>query len=183
MGLCQRIKTDRVLYDERIFINETENAIPLGVKPAAGSTISRNKSSAEVAVVECDVVRSGSAITAVDVTLFIEKNIVVDQPGELPDLLFEFSFQKTFRVPLVKIGEATISPADAARADCQIVDMTATDVLTLTNPSSDTATATATVKDELVVAVKLKLVVPHDQILVALCPANMSTLATVTVKS
>ncbi len=63
MGLCQRIKTDRVLYDERVFLTETEGAIPLGIVPAAGSVINRDASSVDVAVTECDLVRSTTGAT------------------------------------------------------------------------------------------------------------------------
>lgn len=173
MGLCQRIKTDRVLYDERVFLTESEPAIPLGIVPARGSFIVVGESSVDVAVVECDLVRRDDTITGATITLFIDKNIVVRQPDTMPSIPFEFSFQRTFPVSLAKIFEASIDPADVARARCQIFDLTATDTLALSDDRR-------TLSETLLVAVKLKIVV-EDQILVALCPENMSTLATLMV--
>jgi len=173
VGFCQRIKTDRVLYDERIFITENEPNIRLGREVPEG-VIRPGLSQVEVAVVECDLVRGrGGQITDVDVTLFIDKTIVVEETTNLRGLIpFEFSFRRTFRVPLAKIADATIDPADAARAHCQIVDIAAEDLLRLT--SGDT------LSELLEVSIKLKIVV-EDQILVMLCPHNARALAGLTV--
>jgi len=146
MGLCQRIKTDRVLYDERVFLTDSE-VIPLSVELASGSFINRDASSVDVAVVECDLVRRGDTITGATITLFIDKNVVVTQLDTLPSIPFEFSFQRTFPVSLAKIFDASIDPADAARAHCQIFGLTATDTLAL-------STDRTTISETLLVAVR-----------------------------
>lgn len=172
MGFCSRIKTDRVIYDERIFVTETEPAIPIGVDVPVGSIIDPLTSTVSVSVVECDLTLDiAGAITGATVTLDVQKDISIIVPAPAPPISLEYSFQRAFPVVFAKIADATIDPADVPRARCQIVEIAATDTLALI------LVPTPSLSETLLVQMKLKIVV-EDQILVALCPPNLSTTAT-----
>jgi hypothetical protein len=176
MGFCTLIKTDRVLYDEIVFCRD-EETVPISEEVPDGSTILTDQSRVTVTVVNCTPVVVGGVITAVTARIHIRKDIVIDRPDPLPDLTLEFSFVREFTCPLSKADHAFIAPEDVARAACQIVNITASDTLTLTTGE------TPSFNQVLVMASKLKLVVPHDQIFVGTCPNNLTANAVLTVST
>ncbi|HBT17674.1 MAG TPA: hypothetical protein DEB05_12065 [Firmicutes bacterium] len=175
MGFCTLIKTDRVLYDEIVFCRD-EETVPINEEVPAGSMILVDQSKVTVTVINCTPVVVSGVITSVTAQVHIRKDIVIDRPEPLPNLTLEFSFVRQFTCPLSKTpdGHAFIAPEDVVRAACQIVNITARDTMTLTTGTSPSF------HQVLVMAAKLKLVVPHDQVFVGTCPSTVTANAVIT---
>ncbi len=165
VGMCQRIKTERVLYDQRLFITENETDVPLDLGGA--TLVGVTNPVIQIDILDCDV-DFGDPNLMIPPTVTLRANFIIEFTGSLSDGTtrnFEFSFIRTFGpFTLPKLDVTGLTPDELRRAFCQIFD------ITMVAPPVLTFDAVAGTFDILIqAAVKLKLVV-FDQIMVALCP-------------
>ncbi len=168
MNFCTLIKTERVLYDEIIFAHDTET-IDISEEIPGGSSIEEESLAVLVTMTECTPVIDNGTITGVEGLFHIDMNVTILRP-DLPDLELGYSFFKEFEVPISKAGDAFFAPEDVERAICSIVDIKSHDTIVLN------VGAEPTLFHDLTVAMKLKLVVPNEQIFVRSCPSTSASL-------
>ena len=173
MGFCQLIRVDRVLYDEIIFCID-EETIPINEEVTPGSSIDEENSKVQVTILNCSPVIEDNHITSVTGLLHIIKDVIITRP-DLPDLVLEYSFNKEFTCPLSKIEDAFIADEDVSKAVCRIAYITSYDEMTLSPGTEPSFT------ERLVASIKIKLVVPYEQLFVGTCPGNLSSNAEITI--
>lgn len=175
MKYCNRILTERELYDQQVFAIDTETAIPLGITTLpVGSVIDPTASTVTVSVVGCELIGPPLAITGANITLDIRKNIVINPPAPASPIQTAVSLQKIVPVVFTKITEAVIDVADIPKADCRISNVSATEDLTLI------ILPTPAITETLQVSMYLVVVVP-DSLLVPACPPNLTATATINI--
>lgn len=164
MSSCLLIKTDRVLYDEMIFAFDEEEIIINNIVPLASNIIKR-ESGIKVTLKECSPVYDNGSIVGVEGLFHIDMVVAIRRGDSLANLTLAYSFDKEFFSPLSKIEDAFIEAEDMARAVCRIVELVSDDQMLLT-PGE-----TPLLFHRLSVNMKLKLVVPNEQIFVNVCPS------------
>lgn len=175
MGFCNRILTDREIYDQQIFITDIETAIPLGITTLpVGSVLDLAASTVTASVVECDLIKTPLTITGANITLDIQKNLVITPPSPAAPIPVAFSLRKVFPVTFSKITEAFIDIADIPKAECRISGVTAVDELTLI------ILPTPAITETLQVSMYLVVVVP-DKLLVPACKSDLTATATLSI--
>lgn len=165
MGMCQRIKTERVLYDQRIFIDDNETDVPLDLGGA--TLIAVTNPVIQIDIIDC-AVDFGDPAMMIPPSVTLRANFIIEFTGSLSNGTtrnFEFSFLRAFGpFTLPKLDVTGLTADELRRAFCQIFDITM-----VTPPVLTIDTAAGTFDISIQAAVKLKLVV-FDQIMVALCP-------------
>lgn len=172
MHICERIKTERVLYDQRVFLRDDEKMVPLGL-PTGVHLVSITSPVIQIDVVECEVDFGPPPPSPPAAGALIRALLIIEFVGHLTDNTtrnFEFSFPIEANVALPKLNRTLFTEDEIARAICQVFD-----VQTNGHPKLTCHADTFDVFVE--IAVKLKIAV-LDQIVVALCPhANSQTLS------
>lgn len=168
MGMCNRIKTERVLYDQRVFLSDTETGVPLQLPPDV-TLVNAANPLIQVTLMECDVNFDTTPPTLTVTPYFIVSFTGVLSNGEVRQFDFSFPGSPT-SIPLVKLDRTVLTPDEIMRAFCQVfsVETTGTPTLRFTGVTFDIAFG---------LGVLIKIVV-FDQIFVAACPpANTLTLS------
>ncbi len=164
MGFCQRIKYNRVFYDQRSTI-EVLNEVNVSLANLIAAGIDITTVNVEASIIECDVDVANQTAT---IEFFIKKTLTF-----VDDSVIEFSFNPTATgISLPKLGETTIPDEFLDRLQCQIFDFTPIETFTY-SPASQLF------NDQLSIDLTLK-VSAEDQALFTLCPPNLTRTVTVT---
>lgn len=179
MGMCEKIKTNRVIYDELISgVVVDDETISLS-KYTRANPVSIDESQTEVvvSVLECDLERDPQTgyITGkiTNLIIHIEKRVVINLDAGEP-LILQFSFNR--RIPdfmLTKFNDAYITNEDLRFAHCQVHDFVPIDSLVLIPEYR-------LLRETLIASFTIKIS-REDQMIVALCPS--STFAEITTSS
>lgn len=162
MALCQRVKIDRVFYDQRMTLSVlNENIFLTGLLPAG---IPLDNVTVDVSVVSCDFDLANQTI---DIEFFVKKTLTFG------NIVIEFSFNPLVPdIPLPKLGETNIPTEFLDRLKCQVFDF-----IPLETASYDPANQNFIDTLDIDITIKIDAV---DQILVSLCPNDNTRTVTVT---
>lgn len=163
MAQCQRIRVDRVFYDQRFTIDPVvDEDVNLAGLVAPG--VALNSVTVDVTVTNCEV---DIANETLDLEFFILKTL-----NFADDTILEFSFNASVSdIALPKLGDTTIPDEFLDRLRCEAFDFTPTETFTYDPVTQDFT-------DTLAIEITIKIVA-FDQILVNLCPSDMTRTVTV----
>jgi len=165
MGFCEKFHVPQVICDEIFCFTDTRtfNACR---DVELGATVS---GTIDLHVTECDITVVDNLIVA-NVQFLVQKELTVNQGVNSFDQEFAYRINRNFAFQACAANDI---PADVAVADleCRVLRLEF-DENVVANPDNNT------IVDELDIVIKLK-VVANRQVLLSLCPPNLS--ATVTI--
>ena len=158
MAQCQRIRVDRVFYDQRFPIDPLVQE-EIDLTGLVAPLVALDSVTVEVSVTNCQLDLTAQTI---DLEFFILKTL-----NFADNTILEFSFNVGVSdISLPKLADTTIPDEFVDRLRCEAFDFTPTETFTY-----DTTTQIFT--DTLSIDITIKIVA-FDQFLVNLCPSDMT---------
>lgn len=168
MGLCEKIKADRVLADEIFFLQKTIGPVDLGFPVPENSTLT---GTVEVTVLECELVFDEEEDRVrVIIRVMIQKEFTIITPDE-EEIPLEFAFRNTLSTQFAGITPSILEEMEIEfrRVKCQIFDIKEiTDNITFLCGDEENE-ENASIEETILIPIKLKLAI-EEQLIVALCP-------------
>jgi hypothetical protein len=165
MGFCEKFYVPQVICDEIFCFTDTRTFTACrDVEP--GATVS---GTIDLHVTECDIAVAGNTIVA-NVQFLVQKELTVNQGDNSFDQEFAYRINRTFAFQAC-VADDIPPGVSLADLECRVLRLEF-DESVVANADSNT------IVDELDIVIKLK-VVANRQVLLSLCPPNLS--ATVTI--